>query len=230
MVTALAVGALCAACAPAGGAPRTVAPGDAVAHLDGQDEQRVRRTVLLEAAARAQSCAAGPPTPAEACWGPSDDDYRAAIEEHLHLVAARRDAAKERNAATERACAGLSAFDRDVSPLAHRSDITRVEAIDADNHVAGARVFLRRVPGLSGGKLQRIVDCHVAQAEELDHRVPEESFCPLNPPAVRALVHEAPDGYVIEMTSTDAEAAAEVLRRALELTHVGDPRGAGHRD
>jgi hypothetical protein len=142
----------------------------------------------------------------------------------------RRPAAQPLDEATRRACAGLSDFDRDVSPFAHRSDIAKVERLDAGERGSGARVFFHPVPGLSAGDLSRIVGCHVAQAEELDHRVRDESFCPLNLPGVRAMVRAAPSGYVVEVTSTDASVAAEVLRRARELTHMdrpllGDGRG-----
>ncbi len=168
--------------------------------------------------------------PKEACWGSSDDGYRAAIEEHLQLLAARRNAAKELSEATERACADLSDFDRDVSPFAHRSDIVKVERLEADDRLVGARVFFRAVSGLSASRLRRIVDCHIAQAAELDHRVPDESFCPLNPPEVRAIVRDARVGYVIDVASADPEAAFEVLRRALELTRLDRPLlgGGGH--
>lgn len=186
-----------------------------------EGEQGVRRTVLLEAAARVELCRTA--APKEACWGPSDDGYRAAIEEHLQLLVVRRKAAQQLNEATERACAGLSDFDRDVSPFAHRSDIVKVEPLEADDRLAGARVYFRRVAGLSTVKLRQIVDCHIAQAEELDHRVPEESFCPLNLPEVRAVVRDAPQGYSIDVTSTDREAAVEVLNRALDLTHLDRP-------
>jgi hypothetical protein len=216
-VTAAALGVACSSSEPlpAASADR------ASASLGAESEQGVRRIVLLEAEARVQLCRTA--APVEACWGPSDDGYRAAIEEHLQLLAVRRKVTRELNEATERACAGLSDFDRDVSPFAHRSDIAKVEPLEADGRLAGARVFFRAVSGLSAPKLRRIVDCHIAQAEELDHRVPDETFCPLNPPEVRAVVRDARDGYVIDVTSADPEAAAEVLRRALELTHLDRP-------
>jgi hypothetical protein len=188
-----------------------------------EDERKARRTILLAAQDRQQACDAEPSSAAEVCWGPSRDEYRAATEEHLRLVAANRKAAEHLQEATEKACAGLEPFDRDVSPFAHTSDIVRVDPIAPQGHVQGASVSFRRVRGLSSVRLQRIVDCHIAQAEELDHRVPEESFCPLNPPDVRATVKDSVAGYVINVTSTDPEAAKEVLRRALALTVEGSP-------
>jgi hypothetical protein len=187
-----------------------------------EEEQQERGTILLAAEHREQTCNADPKSKAEVCWGPSKDSYRAATDEHLRLIAAHRKAAERLREATEQACAGLAGFDRDVSPFAHTSDIVRVEPIAPEGHVEGASATFRRVRGLSSEKLQRIVDCHIAQAEELDHRVPEESFCPLNPPDVRATVKDAVEGYVIDVTSTDQEAAKEVLRRALDLV-AGKP-------
>jgi len=220
ILTTVMAAALGVACSSSESLPAASADR-ASASLGAENEQGVRRTVLLEAEARVALCRTAAPT--EACWGSSDDGYRAAIEEHLALLAVRRKAARELNEATERACAGLSDFDRDVSPFAHRNDIVKVEPLEADGRLAGARVFFRAVSGLSTAKLRRIVDCHIAQAEELDHRVPDETFCPLNPPDVRAIVRDVRDGYVIDVASTDPEAAAEVLRRALELTHLDRP-------
>jgi hypothetical protein len=182
------------------------------------DNQPERRTVLLTAHQRDEFCSAHPSSGEEVCWGPSSDEYRAAAAEHQLLVAADRKAADRLREEKERACAGLSGFDRDVSPFAHTSDIMKVEPIAADNHLEGASVLFRRMRGMTREKFQRIVDCHIAQAEELDHNVPEESFCPLNPPDVRASVRDATEGYLVDVRSTDRLAAEEVLRRAMNLT------------
>ncbi len=190
-----------------------------------ESERRARTVLLIGAAERARRCQSGQNlVDEEACWGPSsDDDFRAAARELLRLIEAHRKASQEQSHSTAHACEGLSDYDRDVSPFVHSADILRVEPISAGPHVDGARVFFRRVRGLSSVTFQRIVDCHIAQAQELGHDVRDETFCPLNPPDVRATVTDAPDGFVVDVTSTDPDAAREVLRRAMELTRQGQP-------
>jgi hypothetical protein len=82
----------------------------------------------------------------------------------------------------------------------------------------GAKVTFRHVERLTQSSLQRIVDCHVAEADALGHSVPEESFCPLNLPNVKATVTEVTSGYEVAIVTDDAAAAKEVLRRAQALT------------
>ncbi len=207
-----------AACAPQAAPPAQHPSADQQAALADQDEQAARNYLSMAAAKRDQRCASGPKLiENEACWTPSSDGYRAAAQEHLRLAAAHRTAAQNLREAAARACEGISDLDRDVSPFAHTDAILRVEPIASGPHVDGARVYFRVIHGLSRASLQKIVDCHIAQADELGHEVPEEAFCPLNPPDVRAVVKDALDGFVIEVTSTDPDAGREVLRRALAL-------------
>ena len=119
--------------------------------------------------------------------------------------------------AQARACSGVAEGDREVSPFAHVMDIVNVEPIMQGPLLLGAKVTFRHVEGLTVQSLQRIVDCHVAQADALGHEVPEERFCPLNLPDVTAKVTAAGDGYDVAVVTDDEEAAKEVLRRARAL-------------
>lgn len=119
--------------------------------------------------------------------------------------------------AEAKACDGVSEQDRNESPFSHVDDILSVQPLGAGQFVDGARVVFVKAPGLSRAVLQKIIDCHIARADALGHVVPEEAFCPLNPPNVKAVVKEASNGFVVDVTSDDKSAAQEVLRRAQAL-------------
>ena len=76
----------------------------------------------------------------------------------------------------------------------------------------------RDVPGLTRGRLQQIVDCHLARNAVLGHDVPEMSYCPLVPLGAKAQVNQTPGGLTVEITADGSEAAQDVWRRAELLT------------
>jgi hypothetical protein len=181
----------------------------AAAHLD-----------AAETAARSAKCRNGKPGREQAwesCWTPTRAAHRAEAEEHLRLAREHRAASQALRDAEARACDGVTEQDRNESPFSHIDDINSVEPLGAGRFVDGARVVFAKAPFLSRAILQKIIDCHVARADALGHVVPEEAFCPLNLPNVKAVVKEASNGFVVDITSDDRGAAQEVLRRALAL-------------
>ena len=153
----------------------------------------------------------------ESCWQPTSAAHRVEAQEHLRMAREHRAASKALRDAETRACEGVSQQDLDESPFSHVDDILSVEPLGAGGFVDGARVVFAKSPGLSRSTLQKIIDCHIARADAMGHVVPEEAFCPLNPPQVKAVVMEASNGYVVDVTSDDRPAAEEVLRRARAL-------------
>jgi hypothetical protein len=151
------------------------------------------------------------------CWSPTSAANRAEAEEHLRMAQAHRAASQALRDAEAKACDGVSDEDRDISPFSHVEDIQHIELLGTSAHPDGARVVFNKMPGLSRAMLQKIIDCHVARADAMGHNVPEESYCPLVPPNVKAVVTEAPSGFIVDVTTDDAKAAKEVVRRAFDL-------------
>jgi hypothetical protein len=182
-----------------------------------QDERAAREHLTSARVTPARSGPCGIHYERETCWTPNDDANRIAAEEHMRAARQHLAAAQVLREAQDRACRGVGEVDRDVSPFAHVKDITRVLPIHEGARLAGAKVTFRRIDDLTPDSLQRIVDCHVAQADALGHAVPEEAFCPLNLPDVKATVTGTPSGYDVAITTDDDEAAREVFRRAQKL-------------
>jgi hypothetical protein len=154
------------------------------------------------------------------CWSAlaaQEGREREQADRQLRLAAEHRKAAKGLREAEERACSGVSAYDRAVSPFSHQKDIAEVAPIldsspDAKGRrVLGITVTFRPVPGLTAERLQRIADCHIARNTALGHDVPELHDCPLVP-LVTAVVTNRPQGLAIEVRGKDAASVDEVIR------------------
>jgi len=164
------------------------------------------------------------------CWtafrapgGPAGRD-RDEAREHLRLAQAHRAASQALRDAEARACAGLPERDRAISPFWHRADIAATTPLyepttapDTPGRPQGAIVTLRPIPGMTLAYLQRVVDCQIARADALGHRVPEAAFCPLVPKDVMATVKPDADGFSIVITSKDPDSAREIMKRAEAL-------------
>ena len=212
------LGVLFAACAPQGLPPPARHPSAAEQEALARAEETAAQEHLTAGNVKRARCTPNlKAVDNEPCWTPTSDTDRVEAIEHLRLAQEHRAASQALRDAEARACTGLSQEDRDVSPFAHTQDIIRVEPIGPGTHLEGARVFFGLVQGLSRPRLQQIVDCHIARADAVGHDMPEESFSPLVPPNVKALVRDATDGFVVDVTSDDPEAAREVLRRAQAL-------------
>jgi hypothetical protein len=215
-------------CAPSPKMPISASQHDALAAA----EERAASTELTQAQiavdAFATRCAAPKLTggsDAGACWtsiARARDEHRAAALEHSRRAAEHRAASRELRDAEARACAGLSAYDRDTSPFAHTEDILRVESLGRGHGtLEGAVVTFRAVPGMSAAWLQRVIDCHLARNEAMGHDVPEMPYCPLVPRGVSATVSQTEDGVTVTIRSSDSEGAIEVYRRAKALVPSG---------
>ena len=146
--------------------------------------------------------------------------------DHTQLAAQHRAASQALRDAEAAACTGLSDEDRDTSPFAHTEDIQGVTQLqaraagDRDTAAAdgGATIVFRATPGLTAEWLQRIVNCHLARNAAVGHDMPEMPYCPLVPNAVEANVRSVGDGFAVAVTSKDRATAAEIWRRAQQLT------------
>ncbi len=169
------------------------------------------------------------------CWASlTNVEHLNAAQEHRRQAAEHRAASAALRDAEARACVGISADDRDISPFTHEEDVTSVRPLaisDADaratgrlpsEQLLGAVVMFRAVPGMTAEWLQTVVDCHLARNASLGHVVPEMPDCPLVPNGVQARVTSTGHGFAVEIRSDSAATAREILSRAERLR--GGPR------
>jgi hypothetical protein len=168
-------------------------------------------------------------TPKGVCWtsivNPTTEHERAA-EEHRRHAADHRAASLELRNAEERACGGIAAADRDMSPFEHTDDIVKVERLDERipgakagpaTRLAGAVITFRAVPGLTAEWLQRTIDCHLARNASLGNVVPEMPTCPLVPKGAVARVTSTGDGFAVAIRAEDQATSKDILERAQRL-------------
>jgi hypothetical protein len=232
--TTVAVGV--AACASTGTGPHemSVAGHEAAAQKE-QEAAAAHRSLhdpsLAESHERCSGGAARLPDAGVPCWtavrNPTDEHVRMS-EQHRKLAEKHRAAAQVLRDAEARACVGVSAYDRDVSPFAHREDIAAVAPITGRVSVGkggplvertyGARITFHDVPGLTAPRLRQIIDCHLARNAALGHDLSEMPYCPLVPNGVTAQVQQTESGHVVvEVRSDEPQVAQEVWNRAAQL-------------
>jgi hypothetical protein len=161
-----------------------------------------------------------------ACWSsianPTAEHLKEA-EKHRKMAAEHRAASQALRDAEASACAGVSDLDRDMSPFAHREDITSVAPLESEGsakfpaHREGAIVTFRATPGLTAQWLQQIVSCHLARSAAMGHVLPEMPYCPLVLKDVSARVTATATGFEVAIRSGDTEVAREILKRAEAL-------------
>jgi hypothetical protein len=145
---------------------------------------------------------------------------------HLTQAKKHREAARALRDAEAKACSQIAFPDRDLSPLLRLRDLASVEEIGHSGGrgplgaPAGAAIIFAAVPGLTAEVLQHIADCHLARNaalgfEQIDY------YDPLNVHGAIAKVRTVGGRIVMEVTSTDAGAALEILRRARALLAQG---------
>ena len=194
-----------------------------------QDETDARRYQMLgdpSLAVYLNGCYSGRPHAAP-CWSRDRDP----TEENLALAALLRRRAQDHRAASAalreaeaRACSGLSASERDISPFVHVEDIESVEALEEPGtekqpvHVRGARIALRHVPGLTAARLQRQLDCHLARNAALGQAQRDEPGDPLDVPGVTASVVNHGGRLSVTLVASRSGAGSEVAARALRLS------------
>jgi hypothetical protein len=227
-----------AACAPAS---TTVPPNHLSATAEEAAAQRQERAagVLERQGAMADDtpeCSTPPRVgrrgvPGMTC-GPSTRPPGETDEDNVRAGQLRDSAARHRRVAMAlesaewRACDGLSEDELAQSPFAHRDDVVDVEVVnvpagpDGRPRGAGARVRFHQIETIGAGRLQRVVDCHVAIDNELGHDDPEQTYSPLVARGASATVTAVPHGYVIQVLSDDPDGAREIVRRALALRPV----------
>jgi hypothetical protein len=150
---------------------------------------------------------------------------------HHELAAKHRAAGAALTDAENRACAGISDDDRDISPFYHRDDIQSVSVLtetvrlgkSSTQKEVGATVVFRAVPGMTAEWLQRVVDCHLARAAAVGHDMPEMGYCPLVPKGVKAKVTSAGNGFAVNVSADDAATVAEIKKRAQALVPSAAP-------
>jgi TusA-related sulfurtransferase len=106
-------------------------------------------------------------------------------------------------------CAGLGDDDRNASLCPQPEDIISVARIPIEVRngevLTGARMVVRATPGRTPRAQQQIIDCQLARAAagEVPPQYPVMSYCPLAIAGVKAEVHEAPEGFVVDVKSND---------------------------
>lgn len=217
------------ACAHAAGtAPHEMSAAEHQAAAQHEDQQAGGHEAQFDPNAR-QAEVTCKPSRGRVCWTAWENptaEHKISAAEHQELAAKHRAASKELADAESRACAGLSEEDRDTSPFAHGADISSVTQLKEEKRIGkasvtketGATIVFRATPGLTAEWLQRIVDCHLARNSAVGHDMPEMSFCPLVPRGVQAKVHSSGAGFAVDVRSDDAETAAEIWKRAQQLS------------
>jgi hypothetical protein len=168
----------------------------------------------------------------DVCWTSetnSTDVHRRAAEEHRRHAADHRKASAALREAEAKACIGIAADDRDMSPFEHGEDIAGVAPLNerrtsgkvSTEQPVGATVTFRAVQGMTAEWLQRVVDCHVARNASLGHNVPEMPNCPLVVKGAEARVSSTGNGFAVEIRSSDPAVAREILARAQKLVSPG---------
>ena len=117
------------------------------------------------------------------------------------------------------ACEGVPEDESRAGLFKYQSAVERVDPLFADSNgkvppnIAGARIYLHAVPGLTPEWLGRVLECH------LSHPVPcpSNEACPLEVGPMRLDVRSTGNGYVVNAQAKGPESAAEVLRRARKL-------------
>ena len=166
----------------------------------------------------------GPKASSQPCWttlkNPTETHSKEAAE-HARAAADHRAGSQALKDAEARACVGVPAMDRDMSPFDHREDIVGVKALEeaatlpkGSSTVVGAVVTFRAVPGMTAQWFQRVIDCHIARNAALGHNVPEMPYCPLVPKGASATVSATSDGFAVAVRGSDPAAAQEILRRS----------------
>ena len=114
-------------------------------------------------------------------------------------------------------CEGIGVDEREHSPFFHRDDIRSVEPLSVQGQVQGARVWFRKVPGLTVEWMRRDIACHLARAAAMGYSTSEMPYCPLMLEGVSAEITEVPEGIIVELRAPRAAIARAVLGRAEDL-------------
>ena len=156
----------------------------------------------------------------EPCWTSSTNPtaHHAQEAEWFRSVAqAHREAAQTLRDAEATACIGVSADDRDESPLAHSDDILSTDVKSNDGRTTGVTILVRGVPGMSWDYLTRTVGCQLARNQATGFAMGELAFDPLNVKGAKVTVEAFAPDFRITISSDDESTANEIAARATRL-------------
>lgn len=161
------------------------------------------------------------------CWTAEQvvvDRHRETAQNLRAHAAIHRDRARALLAAEQAACAAMPRSELDHSPFAHREDVVAVTAILDSDRIRGARITMRKVPGLSAGWLRTAIGCHQARAAAIGW---EPAHLAYDPSLVDgATVTVGDDGAIltIDVRADRPEVALVVYARAEALlgAHVAE--------
>ena len=127
------------------------------------------------------------------------------------------------------ACSGLSAADRQKHVLEYLSivevsQVTFVSVLEGSTETipAGGQIVVRGDSGMSIGRLQQLLTCHIAHQEAAGSDT-DMKDCPLGVRNTYATVTTSGPGYVIQVLARqgDSVGASEIWRRAQLLPRKG---------
>jgi hypothetical protein len=200
---------------------------EARVHADHFDPRAVRYIDLYpEPLAGCDKAGAGSCSPHWAMTKNPTDYEMSLAAAHLTQAKKHRQAAQALRDAEARACSQIAFRDRDLSPMLRQRDIDRVEEIGLSGgrgpigQPAGAAIIFANVPGLTAEVLQHIADCHLARNAALGFEQTNYND-PLNVRGAHVKVRNVGNQIALEVTSTDAAAALEIVRRAHTLLTQG---------
>ncbi len=219
------IGSVAAACAAPGTQPHDMSQAGHEQAAASEETQAEQHAAQYDAGATETK---GGCPPKGVCWTSQvnpTSEHLAMAEAHKKAAAEHRAAAAALADAEAKACADLPESEREMSPFAHREDIASVTPLEDSKPVGkgksvktvGVTVKFKAVPGLTQEWLQRVVNCHIARAASVGHKMPEMPYCPLVPKGVTANVVSAGDGFNVEIRSNDPAGADEVVKRAQSL-------------
>ncbi|HVJ16234.1 MAG TPA: hypothetical protein VM686_12415, partial [Polyangiaceae bacterium] len=149
------------------------------------------------------------------------DNRRAAIDQR-QKAAEQRAVAQGLRAAEKELCAPVPEGQTD--PLLRRDDVTFVSMIEERGvsvvgpgetlKTVGVRLRLQAAPGTTTESLQQLLDCHIARARVAGTVAELDGGSPLTLDSVVAKVDWMPDGFAVNVTSDDSDAAREIVRWA----------------
>lgn len=132
----------------------------------------------------------------------------------------RREAAQHRAEASallrteQQACSGIDQDEIDHSPFFHGEDILAAEPYVVDGALRGARVWFRKVPGLTVEWMRKDIACQQARAAVMGEDESFQSYCPLMLPGVTATVEDTARGLLVVLQAEREDVATAVLARA----------------
>ena len=132
----------------------------------------------------------------------------------LQEAKAHRKAAARLVETEKELCKGIGELELSHDPFFHRDDLLKVEPYRENGTLRGARLWFRRVPGLSAQWMHQALHCHMARAAVMGFSETFMSYSPVALPEVAVSVADDKEGLVVTVRSTRDDIAAIALGRA----------------